>query len=175
MSQWFMITLVGKDQVGIVAKITTTLYESNCNLGEASMLRLGGNFTIMLMVGYKGTAQSLHNLLKPVADSLQLHLHINGIKGQLHQHQAPNVRVRVYGADRVGIVAQVTTALAKGDLNILDLESDVGGDDAKPFYVMNIEGFATAGIEAVETALQELLSQQHDLEVILEPIETVVM
>ncbi|WP_069470864.1 glycine cleavage system protein R [Candidatus Marithrix sp. Canyon 246] len=175
MSQWFMITLVGKDQIGIVAKITTSLYECGCNLGEASMLRLGGNFTIMLMVAYDGTDQSLHNLLKPVADKLELHLHINSIEGQLHQHQIPNVRVKVYGSDRIGILAQVTTALAKAGFNILDLESDVGGDNAKPFYIINIEGFATAGIETVETVLEELSSQQHDLEVKIEAIETVVM
>jgi glycine cleavage system transcriptional repressor len=170
-----MVTLVGKDQIGIVAKITTALYEGGANLGEASMLRLGGNFTIMLMVGYEGTAQTLDNLLKPVADSLQCHLHIDSIDGQLHQHQAPNVRVSVHGADRVGIVAQVTTALAEGGLNVLDLESDVGGDENNPFYLMHIEGVATSGIEALETALQQLLSQQHDLEVKLEPIETMVM
>jgi glycine cleavage system transcriptional repressor len=174
MYKWFMITLVGKDQIGIVAKITTTLYESGCNLGETSMLRLGGNFSIMLMVSYDGTDEYLHNLLKPVADQLQLHIHIDSIEGQLHQHQIPNLCVRVYGADRIGIVAQVSTALAQADFNILNLESDVGGDQAKPFYIINIEGFATAGIEAVETALQKL-SPQHDLEVKLEPIETVVM
>jgi glycine cleavage system transcriptional repressor len=175
MYKWFMITLVGKDQIGIVAKITTTLYESDCNLGEASMLRLGGNFSIMLMVSYDGSNESLHNLLKPVADQLQLHLHIDSIEGQLHQHQMPNLRVRVYAADRIGIVAQVSTALAKAGFNILNLESDVGGDQAKPFYIVNIEGFATAGIEAVEMALEKLSPQQHNLEVKLEPIETVVM
>ena len=126
----------------------------------------------MLMVSYDDTVQSLSNLLKPVADKLQLHLHIDAIEGKLHQHSVPNLRVRVYGADRIGIVAQVTTALVNCGFNILDLESDVGGDDAKPFYVMNIEGFATIGIEAVEAELQAL-SQQ--LEVKLEPIETAVM
>ena len=172
MSKWFMLTLVGKDQIGIVAKITTILYKSGCNLGEASMLRLGGNFTIMLMVSYDDTVQSLSNLLEPVANNLQLHFHIDAIDGQLHQHPTPNLRIRVYGADRIGIVAQVTTALANCGFNILDLESDVGGDDVNPFYVMNIEGFATTGIEAVEEALQ-VLSQQ--LEVKFEPIETAVM
>lgn len=173
MLQWFMVTLVGKDQIGIVAKITTALYEGGGNLGEASMLRLGGNFTIMLMVSYQGTAKTLEELLKPVANSLQLHLHIDTINGQLHQQQVPNVRVSVHGADRVGIVAQVTSALAEGGLNILDLESDIGGNENNPFYVMHIEGVASLGIEALERALQALLL--HDIEIKLEPIETVMM
>ncbi len=175
MYQWFMLTLVGKDQIGIVAKITMALYKNGCHLGEASMLRLGGNFTIMLMVGYEGSSQKLEDCLKPVAKVLQLHLHIDAIEGQLHHHQDPNVRLSVYGADRVGIVAQVTTALAEGGLNILDLESDVAGNENKPFYVMHIEGIATWGISTLETALEELLSQQPDLNVKFEPIETMMM
>jgi len=175
MYQWFMITLIGKDQIGIVAKITTALYEGGCNLGEASMLRLGGNFTIMLMLHYEGNAQALEELLKPVAKDLQLHFHIDTIEGQLHQHQLPNVRVSVHGADRTGIVAQVTTVLAEAGLNIIDLESDVGGDEQQPFYVMHIEGIATSGIVALEAALQQLLLQQPDIEVKLEPVETVFM
>lgn len=171
MSQWFMITLVGKDQIGIVANITSALYEYNCNLGEASMLRLGGNFTIMLMVSYDGTSKDLHKFLQPTADNLQLKLHIDIIDGQLHYHQTPNLRIIVYGADRIGIIAQVTTALAKGGFNILELESDVGGTDEKPFYIINIEGIV--GIEPIKTILQELMA--NDLEVKLEPIDTVMM
>jgi glycine cleavage system transcriptional repressor len=175
MSQWFMVTLVGKDQIGIVAKITTALYEGGGNLGETSMLRLGGNFTIMMMVNYPETVQSLENLLKPVTTELQLHVHIDVIDGHLHQHQVPDVLVNVHGADRVGIVAQVTSVLATAGLNILDLESDVGGDAQKPFYIMHIAGIATAGMETLAAALQKLLTSQPDLEVKLEPIETVVM
>ena len=45
-----MLALVGKDRPGIVAEVTHVLYEMKGNLGETSMVRLGGNFTIMLMV-----------------------------------------------------------------------------------------------------------------------------
>ncbi len=44
-----MLTLVGTDRPGIVAALTETLFRASCNLGEASMARLSGNFTIMLM------------------------------------------------------------------------------------------------------------------------------
>lgn len=176
MSSWFMLTLVGKDQKGIVAQVTTALYEGKCNLGEASMLRLGGNFTIMLMVSCDLTVEALEQLLQPVITKLQLHLHITPIEGQLHHHIEPEVRISVHGADRAGIVAQVTTALAQAGFNILDLESDVGGSSEEPFYIMHIEGVATLGIKALEDALQHLLtSQEHDLKVQLEPIETLVM
>ena len=44
------------------------------------------------------------------------------------------------GADRAGIVAQVTGQAAAAGLNILDLESDVGGTESHPIYILQIEG-----------------------------------
>ncbi|MEW8430322.1 MAG: amino acid-binding protein, partial [gamma proteobacterium symbiont of Ctena orbiculata] len=41
---WQMLTLVGEDQPGIVARVTDALYRGGCTLGETSMIRLGGNF-----------------------------------------------------------------------------------------------------------------------------------
>ncbi|MCG7961385.1 MAG: amino acid-binding protein, partial [Candidatus Thiodiazotropha taylori] len=41
--KWQMLTLVGEDQPGIVAQVTDALFRGGCTLGEASMLRLGGN------------------------------------------------------------------------------------------------------------------------------------
>ena len=175
MTSWFMVTLIGKDQKGIVARVTTILYENGYNLGESSMLRLGGNFTIMMMVSCDGEKQELGTLLQPIAEDLQLYLHVDAIEGHLHQHKIPDVHVCVYGADRAGIVAQVTQVLADAGLNILDLESDVGGSIHEPFYIMQIEGLASEGMDKLEQALHQLLTDQPDLQVTLEPIETVTM
>ncbi len=154
MNNWLMLTLVGKDHAGIVAKITEALYLNKCNLGEASMTRLGGNFTIMLMVQFEGAAEELHHTLQPVCDSLSLRHHVDKIKGELHHHLEPNVRLSVYGADRPGIVAQVTRVLADTGLNVLNLESDVGGTGNDPLYIMHIEGMASDGIDALKSALK---------------------
>ncbi|MEK7990522.1 MAG: ACT domain-containing protein [Thiotrichaceae bacterium] len=173
MSQWFMLTLVGKDQAGIVAQTTTALYEQGCNLGEASMLRLGGNFTMMLMIEFQGTSETLDKQLQPLADKLQLKLHFDPIEGELHHHQQSDVVITVHGADRAGIVSQVTTKLADAGLNIIDLASDVGGNAENPFYIMQIEGTATQGLDRLEQALQAL--QQSDLKVTMTPVDTMVM
>lgn len=175
MSQWFMLTLVGKDQAGIVAQVTTALYEQGCNLGEASMLRIGGNFTMMLMIEFTGKIEVLATQLQPLAEKLQLKLHFDCIEGELHHHQQSDVILTVHGADRAGIVAQVTSQLADAGLNIVDLVSDVGGCKEKPFYIMQIEGVATQGFERLEQALQTLLQQQPDLQVTIKPIDAMVM
>jgi glycine cleavage system transcriptional repressor len=152
---WHMLTVIGADRPGIVAKLTEALFRGGCNLGEASMARLGGNFSIMLMVeGADATA--LEKLVRPVTDALGLRLHIDPIHGELHRHVEPNVQVTVYGADRPGIVAQATAALTGAGFNILDLNTDVGGTAERPIYVMLIEGHAAGGVAAVERAIAPL-------------------
>lgn len=170
MSAWFMLTLVGRDQPGIVAQVTSALYEGGCNLGEASMTRLGGNFTIMLMTRYEGTAQALERIVAPARDALDLRLHVDRIEGELHRHVEPDVRISVYGADRAGIVAEAAGALAEAGLNILNLESDVGGTPEKPIYIMNIEGVAAKGIEALQASLEKLANEKN-VETQLTPID----
>ncbi|MCU7842726.1 MAG: amino acid-binding protein [Candidatus Thiodiazotropha sp. (ex Monitilora ramsayi)] len=169
---WQMLTLVGEDQPGIVAQVTDALYQSGFNLGETSMIRLGGNFTIMMMVGDGENGENLTATLTPVAEKLGLQFHIDPIRGVLHQHRVPNFQVRVNGADRAGIVARVTGVLASCGFNILELESDVVGSAKEPVYIMTIQGYTESTLESLEGALDVLKAQ--DIDVHVSPIETLI-
>lgn len=171
MSAWYMLALVGKDQPGIVAKVTNALFEGGCNLGEASMMRLGGNFSIMLMVETALGQGEVEARIAPVASALGLKVHIDGIEPGLHKHLDPDVRITVHGADRAGIVAQVTRVMDAAGLNILDLESAVAGSAQHPIYVLSIEGQAARGLEALEAAAAKVA--QAGVEIRVHPIETV--
>ena len=170
--KWYMLTLVGKDRPGIVAHVTAALYEGGANLGETSMMRLGGYFTIMMMEQFSGNTHALQDLVGGVAESLDLQLHIDHIEARLHDHRIPDVRITVYGADRAGIVAKVTGVLAEAGLDILELDSDVAGTDAEPIYIMSIEGHAAEGVPALESALDIVRAEGIDAS--LQPIDTLV-
>jgi glycine cleavage system transcriptional repressor len=172
MSDWYMLTLIGQDRPGIVAAVTKALFESGCNLGETSMLRLGNNFTIMMMVQSAAGPGALRSVLQPVVDELELILHIDVIEAELHQRPVPDVRILVHGADRAGIVAQVTGQAAAAGLNILDLESDVGGTESHPIYILQIEGLASQGLDAIEQALAPLRAQGVKVDVV--PVDTLI-
>lgn len=172
MKRWHMLTVVGRDRPGIVAGLTDALYQGGVNLGEASMARLGGNFTIMLMVESDAETPALQRLVEPFAAAHSLRVHVDPIEGRLHEHVEPNARIVVYGADRPGIVAQVTRALAAAGFNILDLDSDVGGTADRPIYVMTIDGHMPGGIEALERALAPV--RQSGIEVRITPIDILV-
>ncbi len=171
MKKWFMLTLVGKDRPGIVAEVTQVLFEMKGNLGETSMARLGGNFTIMLMVCIPEEKNVIQEKLKSVCDKLELLFHIDEIEAALHQHIEPDVRISIHGADQAGIVAHATDILYKAGFNILNLESDVGGNPQSPVYIMHIEGVAGRGYDDIEKALQ-LLAQENDVVARMTPIDT---
>jgi glycine cleavage system transcriptional repressor len=172
MSNWYMLTLVGKDQPGIVANLTSALFEAGCNLGETSMIRLGNNFTVMMMVDSQQGADALRGVLQPVVDAMQLVLHVDAIEPGLHHRPVPDVCILVHGADRAGIVSQVTSRAAEAGLNIVDLESDVGGTETGPIYILQIQGVATKGIEAVESALAPL--QAEGVKVDVRPLDVLI-
>lgn len=154
-----MLTLVGVDRPGIVARVTRAIFEADGRLGEASMIRLGGNFTIMMMVSGDGMSAELEQAVSQVAADLELRFHMDAVAGGLHRHMVPNVQVRVTGADRSGIVADVTGALAEAGFNILELESDVAGDEERPVYIMNIQGYSERTIETLQAAVAELVEE----------------
>lgn len=172
MNNWYMVTLVGEDRSGIVAAVSKALSDMDWNLGEASMSRLGGNFTIMMMVNGAGGIPGLETILRPLAQEMVLHLHIDAIHAHLHDHRKPDVQIQVFGADRPGIVAEVTGALAAAGLHILDLNSEVAGTGDKPVYVMILDGYAERGIEAIEKGLSEVYAS--GVEVTVTPMETMV-
>lgn len=162
---WYMLTLIGEDKPGIVAAVTRALFDLGINLGETSMLRLGGNFTIMMMVSGAQGEGELHDRLGPVIEAQGMRLHVDPIQAHLHQHLVPNIQVTVSGADRAGIVAQVTEALAAAGFNILDLESDVAGTAQRPVYIMQIAGVADVPVESIERALEPLRADGVDVNV----------
>ena len=164
-TQWHMLTLIGEDRPGIVAAVTRALFEFGLNLGETSMLRLGGNFTVMMMVSGAQDEDALRERLTPGVEALGMCLNIDPIQAHLHEHLVPNIQVTVSGADRAGIVAQVTTALAESGFNILDLESDVAGTAEKPVYIMQIAGVASVPVEVIEQALLPLREDGVDVNV----------
>jgi glycine cleavage system transcriptional repressor len=136
------------------------------------MILLGDNFTIMMMVSNAAGEASLRRALEPVVEALNLVLHIDAIEARLHQRPVPDVCILVHGADKAGIVAKVTAKAAGAGLNILDLESVVGGTEADPIYILQIEGVATQGAQAIQEALAPL--QAEGVRIDVRPIDTLI-
>ena len=148
-----VITAVGRDGPGIIAALARAVYDLGGNLDDATMTRLHGAFATMVAARLPQgrTAEEARAALGPVAEELGLTVTVQGVP-DAHQDAPPDTLLTVYGADKPGIVYQVTAHLAARGVNITDMDTRLAGAPEAPVYVMLLE--AAAG----ETDLTEDLA-----------------
>ncbi|MCL2758899.1 MAG: ACT domain-containing protein [Treponema sp.] len=59
-----IITVVGTDKVGIIAKVTAFLAERDINIEDISQTVLSGNFVMMMMVNLSSYSKDLEQVKK---------------------------------------------------------------------------------------------------------------
>ena len=76
-----ILTFTGQDRPDIVARATQILFENGCNIADSSMTRLGGEFTVMLILHLpaKMTTKALAQRFRPLAEEMALSVHIRNI------------------------------------------------------------------------------------------------
>lgn len=153
MANYAMLSAVGKDKPGIVAGVSSVLFAAGCNIEDSTMARLGGDFTIMLMLrlpeGF--TSQQLAERLTDVRRQGQLTIQVSDLRPEEVEPQpdSPRHLILVYGSDKPGIVARLTALLAERNVNITNLRTHVI-QRAEPLYVMTIEVELPAFVDQAE-------------------------
>jgi len=163
MKSYFLLWAFGKDRPGIVASLTKILFDAKCNLEDSSMMRLGSEFAIFLIFtsnpGQVGVLRSC--LEKAATGHLGLAVGVKAISANLARFQkAPEdtTLVTLYGADRPGLVYELTACLAKHRFNISDLSTHRTTQGKSPGYVLFVEGNLPkkSPVKAMEKSLANL-------------------
>lgn len=63
-----IITVVGSDKVGIIARVTALLAEHNVNIADITQTVLSGNFVMMMMVSMDSADISIDGLRSMLAE-----------------------------------------------------------------------------------------------------------
>ena len=112
---------IGPDKPGIVAAISGMVTSNNGNIEESRMIRLGSEFSIIMMVEI--SEDSLSNL----SDDLES---IDGIKFYLTETKklpnldAPTHIMHLTGGDTEGIVHKMTDVMTSMGVNIIEIITD---------------------------------------------------
>jgi glycine cleavage system transcriptional repressor len=166
MENWIAVTAVGRDRPGIVAGVTEALLHLGCNLGETSMTRLRGEFAMILLVRLPpaATFHEAREALEGVGQKMDLTVTIRELsveEARAAKNGGVGYILRVYGADRPGIVHAVTSLLAREGFNITDLETRVIPGESGAVYVMVLELDAPSEErgEGARVALQALAAE----------------
>jgi glycine cleavage system transcriptional repressor len=136
-----MITAIGpRDRPGIIAALTEAVYAIGGNLDDATMTRLHGAFANMLSARVEDDAalEALKEKLDVVSKRLELAITIDLIP-DAHDDELPDHQINLYGADRPGIVFEVTNLLCELGVNITDLDTRLAGAPGKGIYLMLLE------------------------------------
>ena len=176
MKRQVALSAIGRDQPGIVARLTRTLFEQGCNLEESSMTRLKGEFAILLLVTLPDgvSVSALEAAVAPAAGALGLTLLVRELspaemRAEDDSHTLPYTLV-VYGADRPGIVFHVTEAAARHALNITDLRTRVTAPAPVYSLIMELEAPGELAVQGFRDDLQRLKGEL-DVETTLEPVD----
>jgi glycine cleavage system regulatory protein len=118
-----VMTLVGPDKTGLVESVARVVAEHGGNWLESRMCRLGGEFAGILRIEIP--AEKKTSLL----DALQK---ISGLNVAVHSSQATisnapgrQTQFEIVGSDRPGIVREITSALARANVNVEEFSSEV--------------------------------------------------
>ncbi|OGI08978.1 MAG: hypothetical protein A3I68_03840 [Candidatus Melainabacteria bacterium RIFCSPLOWO2_02_FULL_35_15] len=142
---YFAVFVLGTDSPGIVADISKALFELGANINDSSHTIIGNQFAMLLLI----STEPVYNT-ETIQNAFQIVTQKRGLTVYTHQLRHEDVYrkssepgqlcvIHLYGADKPGIVYQVTSLLAKNSVNITDLSTRRFGSESKPIYIMYLE------------------------------------
>jgi glycine cleavage system transcriptional repressor len=132
---YLAVTVVGHDRPGIIAQSAAALAAVGMNLEDSSMTLLRGHFAMTLIcAGEASTDEVVAHFAELRADGLDVTVRDIPPDEELPP-VGPSYLLTVHGADRLGIVARLSTVLADHGGNITDLTTRMSGD----LYVLTAE------------------------------------
>ena len=125
--EYFVVTIVGPDQRGLVARITDEIVSHDANIEESHMSRLGGEFAVLMLLSISnGNSQALLAGLDGLeSDKVKVFVKETDLaRLKVFEGFVP-YEISVVGADHEGIVHRVAEYLAEIRCQIDDMETHV--------------------------------------------------
>jgi glycine cleavage system regulatory protein len=123
-SEKLVITLFAEDRPGVVRLLSDTILEHSGSWLESSLARLCGQFAGIIHVGVSDSqcAQLIAALDALSADGLNVTVH-SGVKELPDSNAGTAIELIVEANDRPGIVEEISSALAKINVNVEQMET----------------------------------------------------
>ena len=118
-----VITLVGADRTGLVESVARVVAEHEGNWLESRMCRLGGEFAGILRVEIPAEKKSA--LLAALQIISGLNVVIQPTQSAVVATSRRQTKLEIVGSDRPGIVREITSALARANVNVEEFFSEL--------------------------------------------------
>lgn len=120
MQHHLVLTLIGPDRPGLVERVARVVADHGGNWLDSRMARLGGQFAGIVRVDAGPQIDALADAVQRL-DGLQILVARGPAAATIDGGLA--YRVEIVGADRPGIVREISAAFAASDVNVEELHS----------------------------------------------------
>jgi len=170
MQQQYVITFAGADRTGLVETLADLVKAHGGDWQQSELTRLGGAFAgchLSVCLQTRGLTPSTKRFRPAAIQNCAIHL----TRATAEPDIEPNLRLRLTGPDRPGIVYEITHELAELQINILHFSSHVqsGAWSGEALFIADLETRTPADLDLDELrdrldAIEEKMTLEIDIE-----------
>ena len=131
-----VLTIIGRDRAGVVASLADAVRFHQGNWKRSELVEIAGTFAgvVVVEVGHDRVDELLTNLL--VLREQGLHVTARQVEEPTVAPDAEEVRLRLTGDDRPGVVHEISTAIRDAGISIsrLGTVTDLPGEDGGKLF-----------------------------------------
>jgi glycine cleavage system regulatory protein len=120
-----VMTILGPDRTGLVESVARVVAAHGGNWLESRMCRLGGEFAGILRVEIPADKKSALLAALPTLQQQGLQIVVRDDAPVSLPVPGQQTKLEIVGSDRPGIVREITTALARANVNVEEFFSEV--------------------------------------------------
>lgn len=135
----FLITIIGRDQVGVISEVSSYLFNVGANIADSSYAVLGEGFELSAVVTFDSAidAPEIEEGLAGLATLSGARIAIVPFDFDTKRGEAATIShtVEITGGDRPGLIARISEVLVDYDANIVRMSSKrIVDDDGVAHY-----------------------------------------
>ncbi|MDG1034221.1 MAG: ACT domain-containing protein [Luminiphilus sp.] len=169
MQQQYVITFAGADRTGLVETLADLVKAHGGDWQQSELTRLGGAFAGAILVSVSSEGFNALDQAIQTGGNTKLAIHLT--RATAEPDIEPNLRLRLTGPDRPGIVYEITHELAELQINILHFSSHVqsGAWSGEALFIADLETRTPADLDLDELrdrldAIEEKMTLEIDIE-----------
>lgn len=154
-SDTFLISIMGRDKVGVVSAVTSYLFETGANLADSAFAVLGEGFEFSSVAEFEAgaSADEVSEGLNGLSALEGARITVSRFPFELLRGESGQIThlVEITGGDRPGLVARISDVLVEYGANIVRMSSrrvETGeGFDYRTRFAVNVDGDRLAAME----------------------------
>ena len=121
----YIVTFIGDDRPGLVEQLSSIIENNRGSWHESRLSQLGGKFAGLILVSLPDdTGDVLEAELKGLSSS-GFSIRVTPTSSTAISHEGRDITLTVIGPDRLGIVREISRALAAREINVVEMDSQV--------------------------------------------------